>query len=144
MLTPPRPPSSCASLVLALALWSPSCICFGQAIVHRPSTFGGIDPDWQPKTADDFLARGYVLIERQQLEKGRADLERALALRPRWYLANYTYGIAAYRRETTQRRYDISAKRSERSRIGCRVICTAASPMGTAASRRARYPIIKR
>ncbi len=56
----------------------------------------GPDPNWQPKTAEEFLARGYARLRIHKNPQAEADAEDALKLRPDWFMALFLHGRAAY------------------------------------------------
>lgn len=46
----------------------------------NPSRPGGPDPNWQPKTAEEFLARGYARLQTHLNPQAKADAEEAPSL----------------------------------------------------------------
>lgn len=56
----------------------------------------GPDPNWQPKSADEFLARGYARLAAHKYPQAEADAEDALKLKPDCVMAEYLHGRAAY------------------------------------------------
>jgi len=60
------------------------------------SSAGIPDPQWQPKTAEEFLARGYARLRTRKYPEAMADAEDALKLQPDSYMAAFLHGRAAY------------------------------------------------
>ena len=60
------------------------------------SSMAGPDPNWQPKTAIEFLARAHVWFKMRNYAQTKADAEDALRLRPKWAQAQFLRGAAAY------------------------------------------------
>jgi len=56
----------------------------------------GPDPNWKPQTADEFLARGFALLNIHHNAAAEADAEQALNLRPDSYMAIFLRGRANY------------------------------------------------
>ncbi len=56
----------------------------------------GPDPSWQPRTVDEFLARGYARLMVRQYPQARADAEDALTLSVDSVMARFLHGRAAY------------------------------------------------
>jgi TonB family protein len=54
------------------------------------------DPNWQPKTADEFLARGYARLRLHQYPQAKADADDALKLEPNSVIAQFLHGRDAY------------------------------------------------
>lgn len=68
------------------------------AAPNEPGVSGaaGPDPNWQPKTADEFLARGFANLRVHRNAQAKADAEDALKLHPDWLMACFLHGRAAY------------------------------------------------
>jgi len=60
------------------------------------SAAGGPDPNWKPQSAEEFLARGFLQVNRNQYAEARADAEQALKLCPPSYVALFLHGRAVY------------------------------------------------
>lgn len=60
------------------------------------SAAGGPDPNWTPQTGDEFLARGFLQLNRNQYAAVQADAEKALKLCPDSYVGFFLHGRAAY------------------------------------------------
>ena len=54
------------------------------------------DPKWQPKTTEEFIARGFIRLRLHQYEQAKADAEQALILEPDSVMANFLHGRAGY------------------------------------------------
>ncbi|MBV9301671.1 MAG: TonB family protein [Acidobacteriaceae bacterium] len=54
------------------------------------------DPTWQPKTPDEFLARGYMRLHAHKYAQAEADADDALKLQPDAVMALFLRGRAAY------------------------------------------------
>lgn len=66
------------------------------AIVNPAQSLPEPDPNWQPKTVGEFLARGFTRLKLHQFEQAKADAEQALILDPESVLARFLHGRAAY------------------------------------------------
>ncbi len=60
------------------------------------SSSAGPDPQWQPKTMEEFLARGYARLRKRRYPEAMADAEDALHLQPDSYMAAFLHGRASY------------------------------------------------
>ncbi len=56
----------------------------------------GPDPNWQPKTSDEQLVRGWALFGVRQYPRAQTDAEAVLAQRPESVMAKLLCGRAAY------------------------------------------------
>lgn len=60
------------------------------------SNAGTLDPNWQPQTPEEFLARGYARLKNHKYPQAEADADDALKLQPDNVIAWFLRGRAAY------------------------------------------------
>ena len=62
-----------------------------------PDNYGwGVDPNWKAKTADEFLARAYVMAMSTKFAESHFDIGEALKQRPKWAMAVFARGYVTY------------------------------------------------
>ncbi|MBV8902374.1 MAG: redoxin domain-containing protein, partial [Acidobacteriia bacterium] len=88
-----RPPEPKALPVMQGPVMQSPAAAPGAPVV---SAAGGPDPNWKPQSAEEFLARGFLQVNRNQYAQARADAEQALKLCPESYAAVFLHGRAAY------------------------------------------------